>query len=245
MKRARLNFSLLTLTLGLTLGASSSAQAESLVVVSDDGVQPQVVTAWEGDGREVELSIRGDTDPAEVASAIEGGVDRVKAKVRSGRVVVIGKSLEELLPLLAVIEVGGGSLAELDQLAAVDADFGSGSSLRAKKKADVDAAFADRDRVLVAQVLEVEVAEYPRTRIKLRVLQSPRGELAKKTPRGRVIMVVPHIPREEGAVKWSDPTTQMNAGAYYLEPRDRVRVKISAGKDGAFVAEAIARTTGG
>jgi hypothetical protein len=226
------------------LVAIAVARAETLVVVNDDGVQPQVVTAWTADGREVELSVRGDADPAEVADAIESGIDRVKAKVRAGRVVVIGKSLEELLPLLAVIEVGGGeSLAELDQLAAIDTELGSGSSLRAKLKAEREAAFADPETTLVAQVVDVDPAAYPRTRLKLRVLRSPRGkELKKAAPRGSTILVVPHIPSDDGRVSWDDPATRMNAGAYYLQPKDRVRVRISGGEDGVFVADAIART---
>lgn len=220
----------------------SIARAETLVVVSDEGVQPQVVTAWSADGREVELSLRGDADPAAVADAIEAGIDRVKAKVRAGRVVVIGKSLEELLPLLAVIDVGGGdSLAELDQLAAVDTELGSGSSLRAKLEAERESAFADPEQTLVAQVVDVDPAAYPRVRLRLRVLQSPRGDLKKAAPRGRTILVVPHIPSDDGHVKWGDPATRMNAGAFYLQPKDRVRVRISGGADGVFVAEAIAR----
>lgn len=224
------------------LGSIATARAESLVVVADDGVEPRVVTAWEADGREVILSVRGDANPAEVASAIESGIDRVKAKVRSGRVVVLGKSLEELLPLLAVVEVGEqGSLAELDQLAAVDADFGSGSSLRAKRRAATDAAFADPATTLVGQVLGVEYADYPRTRVKLRVLRSPRGDLETVAARGRVIEVVPHIPRIDGRVQWDQEVTQMNAGAWYLEPKDRVRVRLGMTDDGKLVAEAIAR----
>ena len=224
------------------LVALTVARAETLVVVNDDGVRPQVVTAWSADGREVELSVRGDAEPAEIADAIESGIDRVKAKVRAGRVVVIGKSLEELLPLLAVIEVGGGeSLAELDQLAAIDTELGSGSSLRAKLKAEREAAFADPESTLVAQVVDVDPAAYPRTRLKLRVLKSPRGALKESAPRGSTILVVPHIPSDDGQVKWGDAATRMNAGAYYLQPKDRVRVRISGGEDGAFVAEAIAR----
>jgi len=244
MKRA---LGAVVLTLLFAAGVAPVALAETLVVVTDSGVEPRVVTAWEADGREVELSLRGDAEPSEVAAAIEDGIDRVKAKVRAGKVVVLGKSLEELLPLLAVIDVGGGdSISELDELAAADADFGSGSSLRAKKKAAVDAEFADPERTLVGQVLAVAYGEYPRTRVKLRVLQSPRGDLGDEAARGRVIVVVPRILREDGAVQWGDSVTRMNAGAWYLEPEDRVRVRIGAadapgGSDEAFVAEAIAR----
>jgi len=228
--------------LALFVGAFGLARADTLVVVGDDGVKPQVVSAWRGDGREVELTLRADADPAAVADAIEAGIDRVKAKVRAGKVVVLGKSLEELMPLLAVIDVGGAdSMAELDQLAAADSELGSGSSLRAKLKAERAAAFSDPKTTLVGQVVDVDPGAFPRARLKLRVLQSPRGRLKALTARGSIIEVMTHVPMDGTQIDWSDPATRMNAGAYYLQPKDRVRVRISRDDDGRFVAEAIDR----
>jgi hypothetical protein len=228
----------------LWFGSSSPVAAEALVSVSESGITPGVVTRWSGDGRQVELTLRTDADPLAVASAIERAVDRVRAKVRAGKVVVLGKSLEELLPLLAEVEVGDdpGGL-ELAQAAAGDADFGSGSSLRAKRTRQVERAFAARERVLVGQVVEVTLGPFPQVRIRLRVLQGPRGQLGQELAKGRTITVQPVFRMKEGRIDLEDGSNRMNLLGPYLIAGDAIRVRVGDPRndDGGWSAEAIAR----
>ncbi|HJL44100.1 MAG TPA: hypothetical protein RMG48_22555 [Myxococcales bacterium LLY-WYZ-16_1] len=222
---------------------ATTAWAEALVEVTDAGVEPGLVQSWSGDGREVELTLRSDADPVQVVRAIEGAVDRVRAKVRAGKVVVRGKSVEELMPLLANIEVEGDeALAELAQLQMGQEDFGSGSSLRAKKKKRVDRAFVDRTKVAFARVLEVEPLEFPRVKLTLQILASPKGALRKKAFKGKKIVVLPVLDTKDDALDLSSETTRMNLGAYYLEPKDRVRIRLDGQtEDGTWLAGAVAR----
>ncbi len=234
-------FASVVLLVCLALG---EALAEPLVRVTDQGVEPNVIVSWSGSDREVELTVRSDADPSEVAAVIEQGLDRVKAKVRGSTVIVRGKTVEELLPLLADVQLGTDEpLNELAQLSALETDFGSGSSLRAKIRAHVDQAFSDPDKVVQAQVVKVEVAEFPRARVTLRVLKSPRGDLKKVAARGQTIVVIPMFAQTaDGRLDYADVRTQMNVGAYFLEPQDRVRVSLGGVlKSGALSAEAIAR----
>lgn len=220
------------------------AFAEALVKVTDSGVEPGLVQSWTGDEREVELTLRSDADPLQVAEAIESAVERVRAKVRAGKVVVRGKSVEELMPLLADVEVGGdAALAELAQLEVGQDSYGSGSSLRAKKKKRIDAAFKDRSKVAVARVLAVEALEFPDVKLTVQVLSSPTGSLKKKVFKGKRIVVRPEFARTEtGKIDFEADNTRVNLVAYYLEPNDRVKLRLEKELEGGeFLAGAIAR----
>jgi hypothetical protein len=78
---------------GLTLGLAALpalASAEPLVKLEGGEPRPGVVTAWTGKDRKVELTLAPGADPAAVAAAIEAQVERVKAKVAAGKVLVLG-----------------------------------------------------------------------------------------------------------------------------------------------------------
>ncbi|NJK90117.1 MAG: hypothetical protein HC923_12515 [Myxococcales bacterium] len=230
--------------LAILVLAKTGARAEPLVVIDEGGVRPAVVSAWSGDGRQVELTVRPDADPKAVADAIQVNVERVKAQVRAGRVIVVGKSVEELLPLLAEVELSEGEpLTELAQLSGTGDDFGSGTSLRAKKKAALDAALADPTTTVVGQVVSVESGTFPRARVKVRILVGPRGSKDKKLARGKVVTFVPELGMVDGKIDFDAELTQRNAGAFYLEPKDRVRIQLGpVAPDGShYLARAMTR----
>lgn len=238
----KFSIAIATVALGLALGAGPVA-AEPLVSVTDSGLEPGLVQSWTGDGREVELTLRNGADPLQVAAAIENAVSGVKAKVRAGKVVVRGKSLEELMPLLADIDVSqDDALASLAQLEVGQENFGSGSSLRAKKKKVVAEAFSDRSKVVYARVVAVEPLQFPQVKLTVQVLSSPTGEMSKEVYKGRKIEVRPAFQTKEGTIDWGSDVNQLNLVAYYLEPKDRVQLRLDAKtEDGVYVAGAVAR----
>lgn len=87
------------------IGLASFGHAEPLIQMNESTPAPGVVTAWEGSGKRVKLTVGPDADAESVAAAIEANIDRVKAKVTAGKVQVRGKTLDELLPLLAEIDL--------------------------------------------------------------------------------------------------------------------------------------------
>src|SRR5262245_23750628 len=90
------------------LGVAAVAFADPLVKMEGGKPSPSVVTAWSGSGDKVELTVKDGADAKAVAKAIEGGVEKVKAKVQGGKVVVTGKPMEDLLKSLGGIDFGGG-----------------------------------------------------------------------------------------------------------------------------------------
>src|SRR5688572_26199359 len=91
------------------------ASAEPLVKMENGKASPGVVTSWSGTGDKVELTLQEGADAKAVAEAIQGAVPKVKAKVQGGKVVVTGKSQDELLKGLSEVDLGGddfGALAE-------------------------------------------------------------------------------------------------------------------------------------
>ncbi len=232
----------LALTLALTLG-TSMALAEPLITMSGGKASPGVVTAWSGSGKKITLTVKDGADASEVASAIQSNVDRVKAKVSGGKVLVIGKTQDELLKALSEVELGGGGddLGELAAAAMSDDDSDSGSSLRAKKTAKQDKAFRDRKTVAMGKVEAVKNGKFPNVQVMVRVLRGPIGALGKNVRKGKTVTFTPKLKMKGGTPDLSDEDTLTNLGAWYLEKGDRVQVKIGKATGNGFEAELISR----
>lgn len=217
------------------------ALAEPLVVMDGGSPKPGVVTAWSGKGKKIELSVKDGADANAVAAAIEGGVDRVRCKVRGGKVLVIGKTEDELLPALAEIELGGDDDMSLLAAAAVEDGIDSGSSLRAKKTAELQKLLKDRATVAQGKVVAVKQGAFPNVVVSVRVLRGPTGKLGQAIRKGKTIVFTPAYKMKGEALDLSDAKTQVNLGAYYLEAGDRVNVKIGEPTKGGYQATVITR----
>lgn len=236
-----------SMIVGSALIASSvlcaTALAEPLVKMDGNTAKPGVVTAWSSSGTRVELTVRNGADPQAVASAIEGGVEKVKAKVTAGKVVVIGKPEAELLPALAQVDFGGGDeLGALAQNAGNSGDSDSGSSLRAKKTVDVAALFKDQAITAQGTVSEVTPGKFPETEVTIYILRGPTGELGKDVHKGKKIKFKPVFKLRNKQVDWADEANQLNIGAWYLQKNDKVFVKIGRGADGSYEATILSRS---
>jgi hypothetical protein len=219
----KLRFVVLFMFLG---ACGSTAVADPLVRMTSGKPTPSVVTKWSGTGKKVELTVRKGEDPEAIAATIERSIPGVKAKVRSGTILVIGKTQAALLPELAKIDFSAqdvGALAALDS-----AGFDSGSSLRAKKRADLEKQLADQETTGVAKVVAVDGETFPNVELKLQILRAPSKAAAVAVRKGQTLTVVPLIRVEKGQVDLSHPETQINLGAWYFQPGDTVRFQLGA-----------------
>ena len=235
MKRWHLIFAAAT---ALTCAA---AQAEPLVTLEGDKAKPNVVTAWSGSETKIELTVKEGADPKAVAEAIQAGVPKVKASVKGGKVLVVGKTEADLLKALAGVDYGDEAFGALAAKSGDDQDPDSGSSLRAKKAADLDRLYADAASGALGKVVSVEQTQFPASIVTVQVLRGPTGALAKDVRKGAKIKFKPVLKMSGKAPDWSDEYTQVNTGAWFLRAGDQVRVKIGKGAADAYEAALIDR----
>lgn len=233
------------LTLALSVACvllAGSALAEPLITMSGGKASPGVVTAWSGSGKKITLTVKSGVDASAVASSIESNVDRVKAKVSGGKVLVIGKTQDELLKALADVDFGGDDdLGALAAAAMSDDDSDSGSSLRAKKTAKQDKMFRDRATVAMGKVVGVKAGTFPSVTVSVRVLRGPTGALGKDIRKGKTIAFTPVVKMKDGNPDLKDDDARTNLGAWYLEKGDRVQVKIGKKVGTTYEAVLISR----
>ncbi|MCK6544623.1 hypothetical protein L6R52_02040 [Myxococcota bacterium] len=231
----------LALAGGLFALGLGTASAEPLVKMEGDKPAPGVVTSWSSSGNKVELTLKDGTDAAAVAAAIEGGVDKVKAKAQGNKVVVIGKAEADLLKALASVELGGDDLGALAAAGGGGDEADSGSSLRAKKTVDLAKLMKDQATSAQGSVVEAGGTTFPNAEITLNVTRAPTGELGKDIRKGKKIKLKPIFKMKGAAIDWSDENTVTNAGAWYFQKGDKIFVKLGKGANGAYEAEIITR----
>ena len=221
--------------------SGQSVHAENLVKLDDGEPQSSVLTSWTEKGSKSIFTVRDGEDPKEIVELINEEISGIKAKVRAGKIQIKGKPLAELLPLLAEInleeEEDFGALAS----ASFDADFDSGSSLRAKKVADVKKLLSDSQVVAIGKVMGVQRGTFPRTLVLVQILRGPKGALASSIKKGGKIKFEPAFTRKKGQIDWSAHSNQVNAGAWYARPGDKVVVRIGSTLKGAYEAELFER----
>ncbi len=217
------------------------ALADPLVTMDGATASPGVVTSWSGSGKKIELAVKDGSDPQAVAAAIKANVDGVRTKVRGGKVLVIGKTQQDLLKALAEVDFGGEDDMDLLASAAMEDDLDSGSSLRAKKTTDLKKLMKDRATVAQGKVVTVKTGKFPHAQISVRVLRGPTGPLGKQIRKGKTIVFVPVLKMAKGGPVVSDANTQTNLGAYFLQKGDRVKIKIGKATKGGYEAIVITR----
>lgn len=235
---------LAVLGLAMAIGGAltCAASAEPLVKMEGGKPAPGVVTKWSANGTTVELTLKEGEDPQAVADAIKTEVGKVRTSVRDGKVIVVGKSEADLLNALSKVEVGGEDFGALADAALSDeGGEGSGSSLRAKKVADLDKMFKDKDKLALGTVVGVSYGQYPSAVVTVKIIGAPKGPLGNKVRRGANIKFRPLIKMKGTSPDWADDGTQVNAGAWYLKAKDRVRVLIGGEAKDVYEAVAIDR----
>jgi hypothetical protein len=204
--------------------------------------KPGVITAWSSSGPKVELTVKDGTDAKAVAETIEANVEKVKAKVQGGKVVVIGKAEADLLKALSAVDFGGSDdLAALADASRSAEDADSGSSLRAKKTVDLAKMFKDQAVTAQGIVFDAGGTTFPHAEIIVNVIRAPTGDLGKTVRKGAKVKVKPVFKMKGKDIDWSDENTQLNCGAWFMQKGDKVLVKIGKNNNGVFDAEIITR----
>ena len=139
---------------------------------------------------------------------------------------------------------GADPLAELAALGSSMADNGqqAGGSIRAKK--DVDTTVLNRQndpKNLEAKVEEVRQSKFPGAAIKLKVLTPSKDGAGKDLKKSDSIVIIPRYKVEKGQVIMTDPDTLLNAGSFYLQKGDTVKVRLGEQKNKVWEAEYIER----
>jgi len=221
------------------LSLTCAAHAEPLL---NKGGKPGVITAWEGSGKKILLTVKDGVDPKQVAETISDNLDRVKVKVKGGKVQVKGKTKAELLEALEDVDFGEDDFGALAEAAAEEDDEdGSGSSLRAKKAADLAKLFKNEKVTAIGRVLKVRQGSFPHTTVVVQILRGPKGALGKKIRKGKKTAFVPTLTMTGKTPNWSHEDTQLNAGAWFLRAGDKVRIKIGKKMGKTFEALIIDR----
>ena len=228
------------LTVVMLVIVPAIGRAEPLLTVKEGAVTPGVVVAWSGEGKKIELTLKEDADTAAVAAAIESSLDRIRVKIKAGQLLVIGLAKDELLSALAGIDVGQDDLDILAAAAEADDEIDTGSSIRAKK-VGVDNLLADRKVTAVGRVVAVKRGTFPATRVIVRILRGPTGQLRKAVRKGKRILFAPRLAKKGAGFDLSDPATVANLGTWFLKNDDRVRIKIGSPIEGGYEAELIVR----
>ena len=232
---------LVTLALGL-LGASV-ALADPVVA---PGQKPGVATAWTTDKATTTLVIAAGYDASEVAEAIVAGVKGAQAKADGQQVVVTGVGEAALLAALQQIEVDPAGDDVDAMLSALQnpggEDDGSGSSIRATNdKAEFEAVRGPPGQLVFGRVVKVRRARFPLVFITVKVERGPKS--GDGPAKGETIVVLPRVKSKGGVVDPADAASQLNVGAWYAQPGDRVKVRLEAKERKVWVAKAFERTT--
>ncbi|MBK8014683.1 MAG: hypothetical protein IPK13_25440 [Deltaproteobacteria bacterium] len=219
--------------------SSSRAQAEPLVVMEGANAKPGIVTSWSSSGKKVTLTVRKDANATAVAKTITDETG-AKAKVTGDKILVIGKTEEELLNAMSQVDFGGDPT--LLAAASFKSDgFDSGSSLRAKKTADMAKLMKDQSHSLKGKVTDIQYGKFPETILAIRVLRGPTGELAKTIRKGATLKFRPALKKKGEITDFTDETTQQNASGWYLEKGDTVEIRVGKSSQDVFEAELITR----
>ena len=144
----------------------------------------------------------------------------------------------------AVYAQGGDPLAELAALgsAVSEKQPEAGGSIRAKKEGDVARTQRLNDaKNIEAKVDEVTTKTFPLVALKLKVQKPAKDGAGKDMKANDTVVVVPKLKVTGTAVDVTDPATQLNAGAFYLQSGDKVAVRLGANKGTYYEAEYIER----
>jgi hypothetical protein len=224
---------LVLMTLCLSAG-SAFAAADTLVVRAQDGsFLPGAAVSWKEEGGSVRFTLADGVDSAAVVQALSERIAGAQFKAEPKAVVVNGVPLTRLLEQLATVSVTGGDplagIAGMQGTAVAFAAPEAGGSIRATKP-QLLAALVPHEPTerLEAEVIEVQRGAFPAVALKLHVRRAPKaGPYAKQLASNKVFVAVVAFTGKQQTVDMTSEPNQRNAGAYYVQPRDRVFVHVN------------------
>ncbi len=219
-----------TLTL---LTGTAFAAADTLVVRGQDGsFQPGAASSWKEEGGSVRFNLVDGVDSAAVVQALAERLAGATFKAEPKAVVVTGIPLGRLLEQVATVTIGGDPLAGIAGMQGTTVAFAqpeAGGSIRATKP-QLLAALVPHEPTerLEAEVIETQRGVFPAVALKLRVRRAAKaGPYAKQLIGDKVFTGVIAFTGKQQTVDMGSESNQRNAGAYYLQQRDRVFVHVN------------------
>lgn len=215
----------------LAFAPSIAMAADTLVVRGQDGsFSPGLAESWKDESGVVRFTLSPSVDPTVVAQALTDSIVGVQVKTEARAVLVSGVPMQRLLEQTATITVGGDPLAQIASISGGSStrETESGGSIRASKP-QLMAALLPHDATdrFEAEVLEVQRGEYPSVALKLKVKRSPKtGPFAKALAADKIVTGLVVFTGEK-AVNMAAEGNQRNAGAFYIQPKDRVFVHLT------------------
>lgn len=207
--------------------------------------EPGAVTRWETSGKTVTLFLAEGYEAETLADALRSRIRGVSAKAGARDVVVTGVSEAELLRLLESVDLPGGGDDFDEMLSALQSpggeEDGSGSSIRATKRADFSSVKGPPGALIYGKVTKVEHARFPYVVLTVKLTKTPKRAV-KGLKRGRTIRVLPRVKAKGGVVDPKDDQSQLNVGAWYAQTGDTVKVRLEpAPKKGLWLGKAFER----
>lgn len=212
------------------------------------GGKPGAAKSWTVKGTAVTLVLAEGYSAADVAEAIQRGVQGTTAKAQGeGKVVVTGLGKDELLAALEKVDVAAPlddvnqMFATLQGVGAAEGE-GSGSSIRATKAAELPTVVKDKEAEVPGTIVAVKHGTYPFVAVTIKIDQAPKSGAEIGLVRGAKITVVPRINAPKGLISPGDEQSKMNVAAWYSKPGDKVTLRLEGkSKHGFWVAERFER----
>lgn len=215
------------------LAGTAMAGPETLVVRGQDGsFAPGLASSWKDEGGTVRFALVDGVDPAAVVQALSERIAGAQFKTDVRTVLVSGIPMARLLEQVAAVTIGNDPLAGIAGMQGTTVAFAppeAGGSIRATKPQLLTSLIPhEPTERLEAEVMEAQRGAFPAVALKLRVRRAPRtGPYAKQLVGDKVFIGVIAFTGKAQTVDMSSESNQRNAGAYYLQARDRVFVHVN------------------
>jgi hypothetical protein len=215
------------------LSVCSLAATAFAVPVVKPGGKPGAAASWKTDGANVVLKLTPGFEASAVAKAIQGKVQGVTAKAAGADVSVSGMPEAKLLAALEAVDAGEPAsgydvdalLANLRNPSDGEEDQ-SGSSIRATSAADFSAVMGNKEELISAKVVDVKRQKFPLVLVTVKIAAVPKGLTLPGIKAGSKITVLPRVKSKNGVIDPTDEPSQLNLGAWYVEPNDNVMLRL-------------------
>lgn len=216
----------------VALAPAAAMAADTLVVRAQDGTfTPGIAASWKDEAGTVRFTLSPNADPTPIAQTLTDSIAGAQVRTEPHAVLVSGVPLARLLEQVSTINVSDDPLAQIASITMNPTGRGdpeAGGSIRVGKPVLLASLLphepAER---FEAEVVDVARGEYPSVAVKLRVKSAPKaGPYAKVLTNGKVIGGTVVFTGDKSPNLGAEGN-QRNAGAFYVQPKDRVFVHVT------------------
>lgn len=213
----------------LVVISTFTAAAVAAPVWKPGSERAAVQSIGENDGR-VEIRVHPRFDPRDVTAILTRELPRAQLLVDGLTIIVEGATTREIQRALKPAEVDP-SLDDIDALLADirepgGPDEGSGSSVRARREADLEREVDETDSALPlgwGRVTGVQRQRFPLVLVSVELEAAPPGTPLEA---GERIVILPRVRSRRGIIDPDDARSLQNMGAWYVRKGDPVRFRL-------------------